>query len=149
MVKVNATLGLTLCTNESSRNFLRLGLDVTEIDTALDVDAQIEGGITVGVKALHRMDDQLLEEVSDIIAVHQGDAPRLRDEIAATKEQLAHVREKLIPDIIEKVKELVARVEKGEEIAAVESVDALGAEVEVKAEKAEKPKGNGRKKNGK
>ena len=131
MVKVNVSLGLTLCTNESSRNFLRLGMDVLEIDTAGDVDAQIGEGITVGVKAMHRLDDQLLEEVSDIVTTHQGDAPKLRDEVEATNRRLAHVRDKLIPNIIEKVKELVRRVDKGDE--ALEIVVKALAGPEVKA----------------
>ena len=111
MVKVNVSLGLTLCTNESSRNFLRLGMDVLEIDTAGDVDAQIDDGITVGIKAMHLMDDKLLEEVSDIVTTHQGDAPKLRDEVMATNERLARIQDKLIPNIIEKVKELAGRMD--------------------------------------
>ena len=111
-MKVNVSLGVTLCTNEEKRNFLRLGIDALEVDVAGDVEAQAQAAITVGIKVLKILDGGLCEQVEEVVAGFEGVPVALREELGKVRQQLARLETKLVPCLVERVVEVTGRVTK-------------------------------------
>ncbi len=119
-MKIGVSIGMTLCTNPDRREFLRLGLDVTDIDTDGDVEAQAETCIAAGVKVFAKLDEGLNAQVSDILMGAQEPGlskDRLDEHSTAVDEmkELLQKHDRLIGGIVTKVTELIEKVEANNE----------------------------------
>src|SRR3990172_2639316 len=109
-MKINASMGLTICTNEQARNFVRLGIDITDIDPAGDVEVQARAAMIAWVKVVGVIDDQLQEELTEVLATYEGVPIKVRDDLKKLKEELTYVKDALIPNVVQKVKTLSDKV---------------------------------------
>lgn len=109
-MKINVSLGTTICVNPENREFLRLGIDVTEVDTDGDVEAQAATGLAAGIKVLKVIDEGLSEEVTDLLlgAAEPGlskDLIEKHESAIAKLEELVGRQSALLGKTINKVKE--------------------------------------------
>lgn len=84
MSKITVSLGMTLCTNTDTRNFLRVGIEAQDIDTDGDVEAQASASLVASLKVIKVLDDGLKETITDIIM--DSDKPGLVKDTLATHE---------------------------------------------------------------
>lgn len=111
-MKVSIGLGLTICTSEESRNFARFNFEIAEIDTAGDVQAQAQEGVSAVLTAFAVGNEGMEEAVTTALTELSATQPTgVRDEIAQLQSTLERVTTKLIPNIVGKVKELAEQVE--------------------------------------
>ena len=87
MSKITVSLGMTLCTNVDTRNFIRVGIEAQDIDTEGDVEAQASASLIAALKVVKVLDDGLKETITDIIM--DSDKPGLvKDTLAAHDDKL-------------------------------------------------------------
>lgn len=86
-IKVNASLGATICTDPENRNFLRVGVELQGIEIDGDVEAQGAAGMTATLTILKILNDGLEETIADVILD--------RNTQGSVKETLAVHEEKL------------------------------------------------------
>jgi hypothetical protein len=88
--KITVSLGVTLCTDPETRNFLRVGIEANDIDTDGDVEAQAQASLVASLKVIKVLDDGLKEAITDIIM--DSDKPGLmKDTLAAHEDKLTRV----------------------------------------------------------
>ena len=80
MPKVTVGLQLTVQLNEATREFARPYVEISDIDTDGDVDAQINAGIIVAVKAWDLEGDIIFQQIA---ALSGGDKPELKRTLKA------------------------------------------------------------------
>ena len=112
--KITVSMGITLCVNEEKRNFLRLGIEASEIDLAGDVEEQAQAALVASIKVLTILDEGMQEQIEGIASELEGVPTSLRDEIGRVKIEVGKMQTSLIPNIVNKVKELAVEV-KGKE----------------------------------
>ncbi len=110
-MKIGVSIGITLCVDPENRNFLRMGIDASDIDPKQDIEEQANAAVVAAIKVINILDDGLMEQVEDIASELNGVPTKLRDEITEMKRELYTVREKTLPNVINKVREMVVKVE--------------------------------------
>ena len=111
-MKIGVSIGITLCVDPENRNFLRMGIDASDIDPEQDIEEQANAAVVAAIKVINILDDGLMEQVEDIASELNGVPTKLRDEITAMKQELFTVKEKTIPNVVNKVREMVVEVDK-------------------------------------
>ena len=110
-LKIDVLLDVTLCTNEQSRNFLKVGLHALDIDLAGNVEEQAQAAVVAGIKVLKVLNGGLCEQVEEVVSGFDGVPVVLREELGRVKLRVEHLEGKLIPRIVEKTKELIVRID--------------------------------------
>ncbi len=87
MTKINVSLGVTLCTDEGKRNFMRFGLEAQDIDVDGDVEVQAQAALTAAMTVAKVLNDGITETITEVIC--EANAPGLvRDALASHDEKI-------------------------------------------------------------
>ncbi len=124
-MKIGVSIGITLCVDPENRNFLRMGIDASDIDLEQDIEVQANAAVVAAIRVIGILDDGLMERVEDIASELNGVPTKMRDEITEMKRELFGVKEKLLPNIVDKVREMVVKVEKMEGSGTKEHAEAI------------------------
>ena len=110
-MKVGISLGLTVCTDPEMRNFARFGFDISDIDTDGDVKEQAEAGVAAMLTVFDVCDDGMRSKVSEALTDYYSLQPEgLNHELDQLRNSYARITTKLVPNIVDKVKEVDGRV---------------------------------------
>ncbi len=90
MPKITVSLGMTLCTNPDTRNFIRIGIEAQEIDVDGDIEAQANASLVASLTVLKILDNGLKGAVSDVI-IEEGAPGIVRDALKGHDEKMARV----------------------------------------------------------
>ena len=116
-MKVGISLGMTVCTDPELRNFARFGFDISDIDTDGDVKEQAEAGVAAMLTVFDICDDGMRNKVSEALTDYYSLQPEgLNHELDQLRNNYARITTKLVPNIVEKVKEVDSRVKSIEEM---------------------------------
>ena len=113
-MKIGVEIGITLCVNPENRNFLRMGINASDIDPEQDIDVQANAAVIAAIQVIEILDDGIMERVEDIASELNGVPTKMRDEITEMKRELFTFKEKTLPNVVNKVREMVVKVEKME-----------------------------------
>ena len=111
-MKVSVNLGMTICTDSESRNFARFGFEISDIDTVGDIEQQAHESVDAVLKvftiANHGMEEAVVGALTDLSSLNPEG---VRDELNSLRGRVDHVQHQLVPNVVEKVKELIEKVE--------------------------------------
>ena len=110
MPKVGVSLSITVCTDPNLRNFARFGASIEEIDVDGDIDAQVESSVAALLRVHTATNEGLEQAVTESITADYLPSLNIGHEITQLHEAVAHIKDALIPNIVNKVKELNAEV---------------------------------------
>ena len=111
-MKVGIQLGMTICTDPEMRNFARFGFDISDIDTDGDVKEQAEASVAAMLTVFDVCDEGMREKVSEALTDYYSLQPEgLNHELDQLRRGYARITTKLVPNIVEKVREVDSRVQ--------------------------------------
>ena len=114
-MKLEVELGVTLCVDFEKRNFLRFGVKALDIDTDLDIEEQARTALGASIKVSEILNEGLQETLEVFASELNGVPTSLHDDITSVKREILKIEEKLIPNVVDKVKELAKQLGEGKE----------------------------------
>ena len=110
---ITVSLGLTLCTNPDTRNFLRVGIEAHGVRLDGDVEEQAQAALTASLKVIRVLEDGLQEVVTEVIM--ESETPGLvRDTLASHEDKITRLT-RLFSGCAKAIREMKESMGAGEE----------------------------------
>jgi hypothetical protein len=106
-MKIGASLGITLCTDPDAHNFLKLGVEVQDIDPEGDVEAQANSALVANLKVIKILDSGLQEVVQEILVDSELSGTSVKEQLDKHSQEIQNIQRVLGPTV-RKIKELAA-----------------------------------------
>ena len=110
-MKVGVDLGFTVCTNQELRNYTRFSCSISDIDTDGDVEAQAKNASGAIMKVFMIADETIGEQIVEVLPGLGDSGATIKGDVVKLQEQQKYFKEKLVPNIVGKVKELIKKVD--------------------------------------
>jgi len=102
-MKINVTLHSSIPTETGA--WLKVGLDVLELDTEQDIEAQTSEALETWIKVTRKLNDGMLEQVEAMLIDPDSNPETIKNHFEDVKKRLGTM-ESIVPKIVTKVSEL-------------------------------------------